>query len=513
MWRELPSDEKAEYKKLILAFASLTEMFEQKGQEKETFIPVVNSKFQETVFQKSFHASAEDIGNTSFDASINDRRKYLIGLKTFSLKSGDQKIAQFKAYHDEWTRDLDKIAENSKNADGSYKSVAEINEVNHDIYMRIAQRLAFLRNTRIRSSIKNLQGFKIEKDETVESVYHVLMPALENGSPSIAVGEISYDQIDPDSIEIIGCSNAKNPTNFVFKDNNHRYRFTSADSQLLMSFNNKEIVLESWPVKYAEDAYEIFSSIAEKIYEEPKQESFSWLLTNEKGEVELMSGLNSFYGVGSKRSLEDKKKYIDRFNDKFSKVLGSKAEQFNRGLTHFLIAKAPSKKEKLEKAKIRDELIKTAEGYSNEELTQSLEDMLYRPSDELYIRIPNSRRFHSEHPDFFVKGGLKFDGSSLTQSTDERSFKLVFEPSHNEIDVYIVEDNGKAIESAKSMGILGRWILRDVFQQKKYEPLTAEKLKEVGINAVRLVKFEGSDEIHLHFIWIDKDNLPSDYWT
>ena len=57
----------------------------------------MNSKFQETVFQKSF-GIGEDIANTSYDASllIDENKKYLIGIKSFGLYSGDQKIAQFK---------------------------------------------------------------------------------------------------------------------------------------------------------------------------------------------------------------------------------------------------------------------------------------------------------------------------------------------------------------------------------------------------------------------------------
>lgn len=97
MWTELPSDQKQEYKRLILAFASLTDLFAQKAsvdgsseERKKDDIPspIINSKFQETVFQKAFHASAEDIGNTSYDAAIKLERNghiknYLVGIKMF----------------------------------------------------------------------------------------------------------------------------------------------------------------------------------------------------------------------------------------------------------------------------------------------------------------------------------------------------------------------------------------------------------------------------------------------
>ena len=80
MWKELPKDQIEFYKRMILAFSSLSEMFAQKAesdseQDDESDVkllvsPIINSKYQETVFQKSFHAKAEDIGNTSYDASI-----------------------------------------------------------------------------------------------------------------------------------------------------------------------------------------------------------------------------------------------------------------------------------------------------------------------------------------------------------------------------------------------------------------------------------------------------------
>ena len=131
----------------------------------------------------------------------------------------------------------------------------------------------------------------------------------------------------------------------------------------------------------------------------------------------------------------------------------------------------------------------------------------------MYIPIPNSKKFHKEHPFFFIKDGIKFNGSSLAQHKKERRFKLIFEPSGNAIEVYIAEDNGKAIESSESMGKLGEWILRKVFQLGEFEPLTEKRLNEIGINGIRLEKYSNSDDIHLHFIWIDPNEpLPDDYW-
>lgn len=59
MWKTLDKNERDEYKKMILAFASLTEMFAQKADETDNseiiLSPIINSKYQETVFQRVFH--------------------------------------------------------------------------------------------------------------------------------------------------------------------------------------------------------------------------------------------------------------------------------------------------------------------------------------------------------------------------------------------------------------------------------------------------------------------------
>ena len=101
LWKSLPKNEKEEYKKMILAFASLTKMFAQKTKgEDQLPIPIINSKYQETVFGKVFKANIEDIGNTSYDFSlVEEARNYLICLNTFGVNFCTQKIFQFKVYY------------------------------------------------------------------------------------------------------------------------------------------------------------------------------------------------------------------------------------------------------------------------------------------------------------------------------------------------------------------------------------------------------------------------------
>lgn len=534
MWNELSDEDKQEYKRLILAFASLTNMFAQKSEDDDFLSPIVNSKYQETVFQKTLHAIAEDIGNTSYDASIRltkadgNELKYLIGIKTFGIASGDQKVAQFKNNHNEWASIVDEIERNAH--DGSQiRTKEEINKLNYNLYLQLAKKISRIRNERISSSQEQLRGFKIQTEDELHSVYHVLMPSKKGDTPKIFVGETDYSKIDIDNLTIIGCTKPSNPTNFIFHDKKHVYKYTSADSQLYMKFNNKEIVLEEWNVSYAEDAYTIFSEIADKIYGNSHQqcleqnivESYSWSLVNRDGQVELFSGYNSFYGVGSKLSKDIRRKKIEEFYEKFyNKTDTEILITIKMGLTDFLLNPAYNSDDRKAKVELRNKLVNLANTTANHQIKLDLIKLIYRPLNEMYIPIPNSKKFHKEHPNFFGKNIAEFlidpvtgqETSKLLLDAKDRKFNLIFEPSGDVISSFITQDNGKAIESYEKQSYLGEWILKGVFQLADYEPLTKKKLDEIGINGIRLFKYVNSNDIHLQFIWIDNDNLPKDYF-
>lgn len=526
MWDNLHKDNKDEYKNMILAFASLTEVFSQKSDnDSKNSSPIINSKYQETVFQRTFNAVAEDIGNTSYDASIcqtektGEQKKYLIGIKTFGINSKYQKVAQFKRNHDEWATIISDIRTNA-----NAKTETEINAINEHLYLKLAKKISVIRNKRIASSIANLKGFSVANNEAdPESVYHVLMPSKKGDKPTIAVGETTYDMIDIDNIRIIGCTSKTSPTNFDFTDGNHIYRYTSADSQLLMEFNNENIVKEKWDVIYIEDAYSVFSKLASDIYgkkdvKADKQESYSWLITNRNGEMELFSGFNSFFAVGSKMAQTQRKNAIDKLMNDFKGILSNEFQVILKTkLEEFLIAPAPTDVLKQEKVNLRQEIIDLVDSLNIESLKERVFKLLFsRPKNEMYIPIPHSIAFHRAHPNFFSKEikSIKNTNKALVLNKDKtaRAFNLIFEPSGKKIRSYVCQDGGKAIESVDKQTIMGEWILREVFQLKDYEPLTTERLNELEINGIRLWKNKESDDIHLSFIWIDKDKKPADYW-
>lgn len=530
MWNELPENQKQAYKKLILSFASLTDMFAQKATDNENKIaPIINSKFQETAFQRSFNAVAEDIGNTSYDASLQyNGEKYLIGIKTFGIESGDQKIAQFKAKHADWASIIDVMRKNATNLEEK----EEIDKSNESLYLNLARRIGRIRNARIDSSFANIKGFLVEDNDVhIHSIYHVLMPSVKTKSPKIFVGEISYDKIDVENIKILGCTGKGHPTNFYFNDGKHTYKYTASDSQLHMNFRNKEIVCDEWDVKYAEDSYSIFGKIADMVYPESQLldenekcndveetskpiETYCWTIWNKNGEVERYSGFNSFYGTGSKMGKDQRQKCVERIKNKYIDIIDSETIQaVVEGIRKYLLEVASSAEEKRLKTKLRENIVSLTQRTENKEFENDVAKLLFRPMDEMYIPIPEAAKFHKEHPSFFGEnmGNLIPQTSKLLLPKEQRRFNLIFEPSGDALPVYITQDNGKAIESAEKQTYLGEWILRGVFQLEKYEPLTSERLIDLNINGLRFSKYQNSDDIHVEFIWIDENNPPEGF--
>lgn len=533
MWHNLPEEQRQYYKKLILSFASLSEAFSQKveSEEDETknsvqgkVAPIVNSKYQETVFQRSFNAQGEDYGNTSYDASVvvDENHKYLVGLKSFGIGSGDQKIAQFKRPQTElgWRSIFNEIAKNAK----GLKTKAEIDEVNEHLYRKLAIEISKLRNERIASSKENLKGFIFSENVNVEAVYHYLMPSKKENDPQISVGEVPYYDIDIDNIVINGCTSARKPMNFKFNDGRHQYKYTEADSQLLMSFDKTS--LEDWDVQYVEDPFNIFATLGESSmvteYDRTKKQSSVVQSISWKINIKDVSGFNQFMGL-PKNSINSIQALINAVNKNFSDV---------HGIEHFITLLEKFKKDypnlpprpNLARYKRRDEIIECSQSFPFEgnfpiklgipvnPLTELVIKHLFRSSKELYIPILKSKKFHDTYPDFFGTGYGILNGKKFVLPLSERQFKLEFLPSHTIIDAQVVQDDGKGIQSSGSQDILGEWILQKVFQLPEFTPLTPERLVELEINGIRLTKFSDADNhIGLEFIWIDEE-VPDDYW-
>lgn len=518
MWNSLPKTDKERYKRLILAFASLTEMFAQKevSSSKEVLAPIINSKFQETAFQRSFHARAEDIGNTAYDVSLNlDGTIFLIGIKTFGIDSGYQKIAQFKANRTQWSSIINEM---TNNATSTKKLTSEeITELNKELYKDLAIKIATIRNQRIDSAEAQAVGPK-NFSKPIKRVYHVLMPSKKNSSPTIYVGETSYSKINLSNIHDCRCSRSVS-SNFDFSDGIHEYRFTAADNQLLMNFDNKHIIVDQWDVIYAENAIDIFEKIASDIYGSKTETiSISWLISK-NGVVPRYSGFNAFFGLGSKLPADKRKKaitdltnaYKNKIEDKILTAVIQNLEIFLCNSEAKSEPKVNPEEKKKQKELLRNEILELTMKANNTEFLNSVNKLVFRPDNELYIPFPNSKQFHEKYPDFFKKGLGETLGKKIDKTKKEnRTFTIVLQPSNTSIDCIFTQENGKGIESVKDQSVLGKWIRKGVFQLEDNEPLTSTKLDELGINGIRMEKVK-EGVFNLYFVWIDPDNLPDDY--
>ncbi len=102
-----------------------------------------------------------------------------------------------------------------------------------------------------------------------------------------------------------------------------------------------------------------------------------------------------------------------------------------------------------------------------------------RDSDEIYIPIP--AKVHKQAPHFFPPRDKEF------------MLKL---PDATVLSVKVCQDNSKALMSNPNKA-LGKWLLRDVLNLKEDVLLTYEKLQTIGIDAVRIDKYDdGNYAIH-----------------
>ena len=517
MWKDLPKEQKEEYKKMICVFCSLSSLFSQKSINTEKVTePYINSKYQETIFSKVFNATIEDIGNTSYDASLTiekdgQKTNYLVGIKSFQFKNGAQKIAQFKQQNKEWTNKTYKIVE--------AKNIKEINRLNLPIYEELAKRISELRNQRLRSSQANLKGFNYSNETDIKAVYHVLMPAVKDCQAVVYVGETDYSLIDIDNIKITGCYTSGNPCNFGFTDGKHQYKFTAADSQLYMFFDNANIIQETWNIDYVEDAYAVFAKLANISKQTPNYElpSFKtqktevteyyiWSLLEDHA-LNRYSGFNAFNSVGSRLTKEQRIELKKKIEKKHKDLLSNKkVVSVIDSTCKFILTEAKTDEQRFKKEQFRTQIINVLNEITDVdvEFKEEILKLLFRPITEMYIPIPDSYNFHQQHTNFFVKNIFQFNTKkNFTTSVEERSFNLVFEPSGEKIKAYIGQQAGKSIMSIESMQYLGNWILKGIFQLKDYEVLTKDKLEEIGINSIVLYRTKSDNDVHLQFIYVE----------
>jgi len=263
IWEKYTNEQRDEYIKFLQVYGALTNLFRQK---KGDLIPYLDSKYQETVFAKSFNGKNVDIGNTPHDIlSTFDGERYGIGLKTWMGSNPSyQKVMQLKRFQD------------------------EINEhVNNE--EDLAYKISEIRNERLLSDYERLG---LDKDK---NIYHYVT----RDKGKFKINECPYSLVDLNKLKGF----KKTKTAFIWSDGNKDYKYTFGDSQIWQRFDpdkyNTDIV-KTFKVSIIEDPFSFLLESYLNLIESEKEdipkinEVYLPLYSYRTKEVEEKSGLNAW---------------------------------------------------------------------------------------------------------------------------------------------------------------------------------------------------------------------------
>lgn len=266
VWEQYSKEQRNEYIKFLQVYGALTNLFRQKQGD---LIPYLDSKFQETVFAKTFNGINVDIGNTPHDVlSIFGEKRVGIGLKTWmSSKPSFQKVMQLKRYQQ------------------------EINEIQDDIEA-VAFKISEIKNEKMLSDYERLG--------LVESnnIYHYIT----RDKGRFTVNECAYPLIDTNNLR--GFS--QSTKSFFWSDGNKDYKYTFGDSQIWQKFDSAKygsLILNQFDVDIIQDPFEFLMKSylqlidSKKTIEPEIVEAYLPLYSYKTKEVEDKSGLNAWRGA------------------------------------------------------------------------------------------------------------------------------------------------------------------------------------------------------------------------
>ncbi|WP_206911689.1 hypothetical protein IGL98_002387 [Enterococcus sp. DIV0840] len=107
-----------------------------------------------------------------------------------------------------------------------------------------------------------------------------------------------------------------------------------------------------------------------------------------------------------------------------------------------------------------------------------------RPDFEAYVPIP--AWIHHVFPNFFG-----FNALDKVERNDSDYFNLHL-PDGKIINAIITQDNGKSLQT-NPQSILGKWILHDVFDLNARQLLTMDRLIELGVDSLKIVKIDNQN--------------------
>lgn len=266
VWEQYSKEQRNEYIKFLQVYGALTNLFRQKQGD---LIPYLDSKFQETVFAKTFNGINVDIGNTPHDVlSIFGEKRVGIGLKTWmSSKPSFQKVMQLKRYQQ------------------------EINEIQDDIEA-VAFKISEIKNEKMLSDYERLG--------LVESnnIYHYIT----RDKGRFTVNECAYPLIDTNNLKDF----SQSAKSFFWSDGNKDYKYTFGDSQIWQKFDSAKygsLILNQFDVDIIQDPFEFLMRSylqlidSKKTIEPEIVEAYLPLYSYKTKEVEDKSGLNAWRGA------------------------------------------------------------------------------------------------------------------------------------------------------------------------------------------------------------------------
>lgn len=279
IWSSYSKEQKEMYVQYLKIYGALSNLFRQK---ESSLIPHLDSKYQETVYTRSFDSKIVDIGNTPHDvlAKVGGKRVG-IGLKTWMNTSDSfQKVMQVKSYREE----IDKSISTNK---------PEI----------IAHTISKLKNDRM------VQDYKRLGLEESSNVYHYVT----RDENKMVLQETAYPLIDLGNLRDF---NMDRSTSFTWSDGIKEYRYSYADSQIWQKFSTSyvdtkiidkiDIAIMNDPFKFLLDAYLNLSSefeIEEKDYEVAYLPMYSYTTK----EVQNKAGLNAWNAASKTKGSDIKR--------------------------------------------------------------------------------------------------------------------------------------------------------------------------------------------------------------
>lgn len=265
IWERYSKEGQEQYLQFLKVYGALSNLFRQK---KGDMIPYLDSKFQETVYAKSFNSKNVDIGNTPHDIlSEFGNERIGIGLKTWMNSSPSyQKVMQLKRYQNEIKPYIDK---------GNLED--------------LAYKISTLKNERMLSDYERLG---LSKDK---NIYHYIT----RDKGKFVLQECTYPLIDINKIQN-PCMSEKS---FSWNDGSKYYRYTFGDSQIWQRFatdHSDTHIIEQCEIDIIDDPFEFLIKAYLNLIGEFKQEEkdiyevYLPLYSYKTGEVETKSGLNAW---------------------------------------------------------------------------------------------------------------------------------------------------------------------------------------------------------------------------